>query len=261
MICKLFTQGHLEIAMSLIAGFTKGCSLLACNLPKKNSITQIFGDIFQYFQTPLSNLIRSSILVTLQSVNFWILQENQFSEHTNALDRVFDIVIECRNFSYHFIRKCFYGRPFLINFENPRKNSQEAFSVRLDNSNCLKETLLQTFLHEVSETFKTPVFPKVPGKFTKCFFSETYRFCYLNEMASFQTFSWQISDYFKILKFSKFQNNFSFLSTSRKIYVMGLLVREQSVEFSRAILLKGNSTSYTFLDIFQSFRCSYLKTP
>ena len=63
--------------------------------------------------------------------------------------------------------------------------------------------------------------------------------------------------FFKILYI---QNFFSFLKTSRKVSPVEFLVQQQGLNCSHAILLKGNPITYVFLNIFQSFQCSYFKT-
>ena len=117
------------------------------------------------------------------------------------------------------------------------------------------------------------------------------QYFYFNQMTSVQTLSQQISNQFRALigniflgvffffvkpenlncrpatlekkdrKILKLQNIFSFLSISKKVCVVEFLIRQQAVERSLIILLKGNSIAYIFLDIFPSFWCMNFKTP
>ena len=57
-----------ELFRILKASNAKGCSLLACNLLKRNSFTELFLDPFRTFPNNLRNLVRISFLVVLQSV-------------------------------------------------------------------------------------------------------------------------------------------------------------------------------------------------
>ena len=58
--------------------------------------------------------------------------------------------------------------------------------------------------------------------------------------------------------FSKFENILSFLSNFKKLFVVGVLMQQQAVDCSRALLFKKVSLK-VYLDIFQSFRCRYFK--
>ena len=62
------------------------------------------------------------------------------------------------------------------------------------------------------------------------------------------------------LRYSKFQNVIFFRKTLRILSVVEFLVRQQTADSIRAIVIKGNFSTYVFRDSFQSIRCSYFKT-
>ena len=122
-----------------------------------------------------------------------------------------------------------------------------------------------------------------------CYFNK------INEMTSVQTFTWQISDYFRklagniflgvffdeseilnrrpvvlekrdrsakiCLKLPKFQNILSFLSTSRKASIVEFLIRQQAAECSLEILSKREIYYIHFSGYFPKFSYSNFKIP
>lgn len=162
--------------------------------------------------------------------------------------------------------------------------------------------LLKTLFLGFPETFKTIVFLKIPWKIYKTTFQNhadsIQSSCYFNKMSLLQTFSWQVSNYFReqsqetlflesdfvkvrssglqacnvkekgavlhkgLFEISEIQNTLFFLSTSKKyLSTMELLVR-QAVDCSRPNLSK-RLLSYVlfFQDNFKCFWCSYFNTP
>lgn len=110
---------------------TDDCSLQACNLLNKNSITELFLDIFQ----------RCNLQLRLRR-GFSKFQKVYFLEHTNARDRVFDRIAECGNSSYHLLERDLNHKCSLSSFKNSGNNHrkqlrQNQFSVQLQVVNLM----------------------------------------------------------------------------------------------------------------------------